>query len=66
MSMLIGKFAEYRGYTGTIEYDYEHGIYYGKILNIKELLTYKADTVEKLYEEYKRTIDNYKDMRKEK
>ena len=64
--MLIGKFAEYRGYTGTIEYDYELGIYYGKLLSIGDLLTYKADAVEKLYEEYKRVTDNYEDMRKEK
>ena len=63
--MLIGKFAEYRGYTGTIEYDYKSGIHHGKLINIGDLITYEADSVEELYEEYKRVIDDYEDMRKE-
>lgn len=64
--MLIGKFAEYRGYTGTIEYDYESGIHHGKLLDVGDLVMYEADSVEELYGEYKRAIDNYEDMRKEK
>ena len=39
--MLIGYLTEYKGYEGTIEYDYEDNIHYGKLLNIKESVVAK-------------------------
>ena len=57
--MEIGKFNEYRGYTGSIEYYYEDKIYYGSLLNIKDLVNYEADTMENLYNEFHNAVDDY-------
>ena len=39
---VIGYFTEYRGYKGTIEYDYEDHIYHGKIINTDDFVNYHA------------------------
>lgn len=56
--MLIGYFCEYRGYKGTIEYSIRDG-YYGKIDGIKDLVNYEASNVEKLYEMFQESVDEY-------
>lgn len=33
--IMIGQFVEYKGYIGTIEYDEEDELYYGKLLKNK-------------------------------
>lgn len=63
--MLFGYFTEYKGYKGTIEYDYEDNIHYGKLLNIEDFVNYQADKVEDLYEHYKNAIDDYIEIKKE-
>ena len=45
---LIGYFTEYRGFKGTIEYDYEDHIYHGKIINTKDFVIYQAKKLDKL------------------
>ena len=56
---LIGYFTEYRGFKGTIEYDYEDHIYYGKIINTKDFVNYQAKKLDKLREEFKNAVDDY-------
>lgn len=60
--MEIGKFLEYRGYVGSIEYDVEDKIHYGSLLNIKDSISYHADNVIDLYEHYKLAVDDYIDL----
>lgn len=57
--MKIGIFLEYKGYTGSIEYDFEDKIYYGQILNINDSISYHADNVIDLYDHYRETVDFY-------
>ena len=59
--MVIGTFVEYKGFTGTIEYDTEDRIYHGSLLNIEDSISYhtKFNRVEILFERYKETIDRY-------
>ena len=63
--MLIGYLTEYKGYEGTIEYDYEDDIHYGKLINIEDFVNYNAKNVEDLYEQYKNAIDDYIEIKKE-
>lgn len=55
----IGQFKEYKGYVGSIEYDEEDELYYGKLLKIKDLVNYSASDAVKLYKSYKDTVDEY-------
>lgn len=58
--MRIGTFAEYRGITGTIEYDDEDKIHYGELLNTENYTSgYHANTIEELYIRFKNAVDNY-------
>lgn len=56
---LIGYFTEYRGFKGTIEYDYEDHIYHGKIIDTKDFINYQAKKLDKLREEFKNAVDDY-------
>lgn len=60
--MLIGYFAPYRGYTGTIEWISDDGCYYGKIKNTKDLVNYEAKNFAGLMIEFKNAVDDYLDF----
>ena len=61
--MKIGKFYEYRGYTGSIEFSSDDQCYFGRLLNINDLVHYEANTVEELNEEFKEAVDDYIDFK---
>ena len=60
--MLIGYFAPYRGYTGTIEFSLDDGCYYGKIKNTKDLVNYEAKNFWVLMSEFENAVDDYLDF----
>lgn len=60
--MKIGTFVEYKGYAGSIEYSTEDKIYYGSLLDIRDFISYEADTIEELFEEFHKTVDDYLSM----
>lgn len=49
----------HRGYTGSVEYSDEDKVYFGKILNIKDLVSYEAETPSKLKIEFEDAVDDY-------
>ena len=53
------KHLEYKGYTGTIEYNKEDKVLYGKVIGIKGLLSYEGFTGTKLEADFKGVIDAY-------
>ena len=57
--MMFGQFIEYKGHVGSIEYSDEDQIYFGQLLNIKDLVTYEGSTMEELYEFYHDAVDEY-------
>lgn len=50
---------KYKGYEGTAELDMSQGICRGKILFIKDLVTYKSDTPANLEEVFQEAVDDY-------
>lgn len=61
----IGQFKEYKGYVGSIEYDEEDELYYGKLLFIEDLINYHASNAMELYQHYKDAVDDYLEFLKE-
>lgn len=57
--MFIGQFIEYKGYVGSIEYDLDNDVYFGKLLNIKDLINYEGDNIFSLYRHYLDAVDDY-------
>ena len=53
------KNLEYKGYTGTIEYNKEDGLLYGKVLGIRGLISYEGNTGKELEADFIAAIDSY-------
>ncbi|HRW98945.1 MAG TPA: type II toxin-antitoxin system HicB family antitoxin [Cyclobacteriaceae bacterium] len=51
----------YRGYTGTVDFSNDDEIFFGKIIGINDLVTFEADTVQKLKRNFKDAVDDYID-----
>lgn len=57
---MLGYLSAYRDYIGTVEYDYEDGIYYGRIAYIDDFVEYKSSVnVEDLVDQFHKAVDEY-------
>ena len=63
--MKIGFFREYKGHIGSIEYDKEDELYYGKLYFTEDLVNYHASNVVELYQHYKDAINDYIELKEE-
>lgn len=59
----LGYFVPYKGFNGTINYNYSNNLYYGEIEDIDDVVTYQASNALKLHERYREVIDEYIDFR---
>jgi len=55
----------YKGYTGEYSYSTEDNCYYGKITNIKDLVTFETDTKELIKYNFEEAVDDYIETNKE-
>ena len=62
--MKIGTFEPYKGYTGTIEYEPEDDLLYGK-LECDDLINYHGSNVMELHRQYMEAVNDYKNFQKE-
>lgn len=49
----------YKGYTADIEVDMEAGILFGRVIDIKDVVTFKGKTVEEVRAEFHNSVDDY-------
>lgn len=49
----------YKGYDGSAEVSVEDGVLHGKLLNIRDLITYQADGISRLEAEFRGAVDAY-------
>lgn len=49
----------YKGYVGTVNYDDQEEVLYGRIKNIDDLVTYEACNVEELKKAFHGAVDDY-------
>jgi predicted HicB family RNase H-like nuclease len=52
---------EYKGYQGSAEFDLKTGVLFGKILFVTDLVTYEAESVPALQNEFQLAVDDYLD-----
>lgn len=50
---------EYKGYTGMVEYDDDDGVFYGKVLNLRDLITFEGSSVRELRKAFRDSVDDY-------
>ncbi|MBE9010318.1 type II toxin-antitoxin system HicB family antitoxin [Pseudanabaenaceae cyanobacterium LEGE 13415] len=49
----------YKGYRGQIEVDTDAGILFGRVLDIRDVITFKGKTVEEAVQAFRDSIDDY-------
>lgn len=50
---------KYKGYRGTIEYCEQEQLFYGKVIGIKDLISYEGETIDELLEDFHKGVDQY-------
>ena len=50
---------KYKGQAGSIEHDLDRGILYGKLLFISDLVSYEAENLRTLEQEFRVSVDEY-------
>lgn len=55
----------YKGYSASIKIDLEAEIIFGRVLDINDVVTFKAQTIEEARQEFQNSIDDYLEFCKE-
>lgn len=50
---------KYKGYQGSVEFDEENMIFYGKVQSIRELISYEAEDAKELIDSFHGAVDEY-------
>ena len=50
---------EYKGYTGAVEFDDEAGLFHGRVLHLRDVITFQGTSVEELRHEFHESVDGY-------
>lgn len=53
---------KYKGYVGSIEFSEKDGIFFGKVLGIKSLISYEGENAKDLLEDFHNAVDEYLDL----
>ena len=51
----------YKGYTGTVEFSETDGIFYGKVVGIRALISYEGTNAKDLIDDFHNAVDDYFD-----
>lgn len=49
----------YKGYTGTVEFSDTDNLFFGKIIGIKDSISFEGDTVESLIKDFHNAVVDY-------
>ena len=50
---------EYKGYTGSVEFSEADGLFYGKVIGIRALVSYEGHTLQELADDFHAAVDDY-------
>ena len=52
---------QYKGYVGSVEFSEEDGLFYGKVMGIRSLISYEGETAKELLDDFHGAVDDYLD-----
>jgi predicted HicB family RNase H-like nuclease len=61
----MNGFMEYGGYQGSVHYNDEDQVFYGKVMFIPALLSYEGTDVKSLQDSFREAVDDYLELCKE-
>ena len=50
---------KYKGYFGKTEYDAEAEVFYGEVIGLRDVVTFKGSSVKELQKSFRESIDEY-------
>ena len=50
---------EYKGYVGTVEFSEKDGLFFGKVVGIRSLISYEGTTAKELVDDFHGAVDDY-------
>lgn len=50
---------EYKGYVGSVEFSQEDGVFFGKVMGLRALLSYEGSTAAELLADFHGVVDDY-------
>lgn len=56
---------QYKGYVGSVEFSEEDGVFYGKVLGIRSLISYEGENAKDLLTDFHEAVDAYLETCKE-
>ncbi|MCD7845192.1 MAG: type II toxin-antitoxin system HicB family antitoxin [Oscillospiraceae bacterium] len=49
----------YKGYVGSVEFSEADGVFFGKVMGIRALISYEGETAKELVADFHGAVDNY-------
>lgn len=49
----------HKGYTGSVDHDLDNDVLYGKVLFVRDLVTFEAETISDLKAAFREAVDDY-------
>lgn len=56
------RYTYYKDYVGTLKYSEEDSVFHGKLLGIKDLVSYEGESITKLIANFHEAVDEYLDF----
>lgn len=50
---------QYKGYFGKVEFDDEANIFYGEVINLRDIVTFQGENVKELRKAFFESVDDY-------
>ncbi len=55
----MSNIMNYKGYTGSVEFSEADGVFYGKVMGIRALISYEGETAKELVDDFHGAVDDY-------
>ena len=50
---------EYKGYVGSVEFSEKDGVFFGKVMGIRAMISYEGENAHDLVEDFHSAVDSY-------
>ena len=50
---------EYKGYVGSVEFSEKDGVFYGRVMGVRALISYEGTTARELVEDFHGAVEDY-------
>ena len=57
--IIMKNVIEYKGYMGSVEFSEGDGVFFGKVMGIRSLISYEGNDAKSLEEDFHGAVDDY-------